>query len=160
VRKHLMWASATLALVIAACGGTSPTSQASPTASCVNAGAVHHAYVVVQHLSGATVQKCVGFAGDTLDGQSLMDQSGIEYRTQTFSFGKAVCQIDIEPAQYSTCLPPNQPSWWLFIESENAWTVASTGYTAVNLHDRGALGWRYVPASDASPSPPPVAVES
>jgi hypothetical protein len=160
VRKHLTWAGATLALVIAACGGASPTSQASPTASCVNAGSVHHAYVVVQHLSGASVQKCVGFAGDTIDGQSLMDQAGIEYQTQTFSFGKAVCQVDFEPAQFSTCLPPNQPSWWLFTETGGAWTVASTGYTTVNLHDKDALGWRYVPAADASPSPPPLATES
>jgi len=29
--------------------------------------------VVVEHQSGASFQKCVGFAGDTIDGQTLMD---------------------------------------------------------------------------------------
>ena len=160
MRNRLIWASATLALVIAACGGSSPTTQASPTNTCVNAAAAHHAYVVVQHQSGTSVQKCVGFAGDTIDGQSLMDQSGVEYQTQTFSFGKAVCQVDNEPAQYSTCFPPNQPTWWTFTEASGAWICAQTAYTAVTLHDKEAIGWRYVLTTDPCPTPPPLAKES
>jgi len=159
VRNRLIWASATLALVIAACG-SSPTSSASPAVSCVNASAAHHAYVVVEHLSGTSIQKCVGFAGDTIDGQSLMDQSTIRYQTQTFSFGKGVCAIDNEPAQYSECFPKDKPYWSLFIETSGAWTAAQTGYTAINLHDKEALGWRYVDSSDQNPSPPPVAKET
>jgi hypothetical protein len=154
VRQNLMWASATLALVIAACGGSSP---ASPTSSCANAGAANHAYVVVEHLSGTSIQKCVGFAGDTIDGQTLMDQSGVQYTAQTFSYGKAVCQVDNEPAQYSTCFPANQPYWALFVETGGAWASAATGYTAVTLHDKEALGWHYVQQSDPSPAPPPLA---
>ena len=159
MRNRLIWASATLALVIAACG-SSPTSSASPAVSCVNASAAHHAYVVVEHLSGTSIQKCVGFAGDTIDGQSLMDQSTIRYQTQTFSFGKGVCAIDNEPAQYSECFPKDKPYWSLFIETSGAWTAAQTGYTAINLHDKEALGWRYVDSSDQNPSPPPVAKET
>jgi hypothetical protein len=159
VRKHLIWASATLALVIAACGGSSPTSQASPTSSCVNAGAAHHAYVVVEHQSGTSLQKCVGFAGDTIDGQSLMDQSGVEYKAQTFSLGKAVCQVDNEPAQFSACFPQNQPYWALFIEIGGAWTTAPNGYTDAKLHDKEALGWHYVQQSATSPAPPPLAAQ-
>ena len=160
MRKHLLWASATLALVIAACGGSTPTSQASPTPSCANATAAHHAYVVVEHQSGASFQKCVGFAGDTIDGQTLMDQSGVKYRAQTFSFGKAVCQIDNEPAQYNECFPKNQPTWWTFVEAGGAWTCAQTGYTAVALHDKEAIGWRYILSTDPCPTPPPLAQES
>jgi hypothetical protein len=161
VRNHLIWASATLALVIAACGGSSPTSQASPTSSCANAGAAHHAYVVVQHLSGASLQKCVGFAGDTIAGPALMDQSGIEYLAQTTTSGKAVCQVDKEPAQFSTCFPQNQPYWALFIETGGTWTMAPRGLSDATLHDKEALGWhyvKYVPQSD--PSPPPLANQS
>ena len=154
MRKHLMWASATLALVIAACGGSSP--NASPTSSCVNSGAPHHAYLVVQHLSGASFQKCVGFAEDTIDGQSLMDKSGIEYQAQTFSFGKAVCQVDNEPAQFSKCFPQNAPYWALFIETGAVWASATAGYTEAKLHDKEALGWHYVQAADPSPAPPPL----
>jgi hypothetical protein len=155
VRKRLIWASATLTLVLAACGTLPATSAASPANPCVNAGAAHRAYVVVQHLAGGSGQKCVGFAGDTIDGQTLMDKSGFEYQAQTFSFGKAVCQIDNEPKQYSECFPKNQPYWALFVETGGAWATAQTGYTDITLHDKEAIGWHYVPATDASPAPPP-----
>jgi hypothetical protein len=159
VRNRLIWASATLALVIAACG-SSPSSSASTTNSCVNATAAHHAYVVVEHLSGASFQKCVGFAGDTIDGASLMDQSTISYQTQTFSFGKGVCAIDKEPAQFTECFPKDKPYWSLFIETGGAWAAAQTGYAAVNLHDKEALGWHYVDSADQNPAPPPLAKET
>jgi hypothetical protein len=159
VRNRLIWASATLALVIAACG-SSPTSSASPAVTCVNASAAHHAYVVVEHLSGTSVQKCVGFAGDTIDGASLMDQSTIAYQTQTFSFGKGVCSVDNEPAQFTECFPKDKPYWSLFVETAGVWAAPQTGYTAINLHDKDALGWRYVDAANQNPSPPPLAKES
>jgi hypothetical protein len=159
VRNRLIWASATLALVIAACG-SSPTSSASPANTCVNGGAAHHAYVVVEHLSGASIQKCVGFAGATIDGQALMDQSTIEYQKQTFSFGNGACQIDNEPAQFSECFPKNKPYWSLFVETGGAWAAAQTSYNAVNLQDKEALGWHYVDSSDQNPAPPPLAKES
>jgi hypothetical protein len=155
VRKRLFWASATLTLALAACGTLPTTSAASPASSCVNVGAAHRAYVVVQHLAGGSLQKCVGFAGDTIDGQTLMDESGIEYQVQTFSFGKGVCQVDNEPKQFSECFPKNQPYWALFVETGGVWATAQTGYTAVALHDNEAIGWRYVAATDASPAPPP-----
>jgi hypothetical protein len=159
VRNRLIWASATLALVIAACG-SSPTSSASPASSCVNNSAAHHAYVVVEHLSGTSVQKCVGFAGATIDGASLMDQSTIEFQKQTFSFGNGACQIDNEPAQFSECFPKNKPYWSLFVETGGAWAAGQTAYNAVNLHDKEALGWHYVDSSDQNPAPPPLAKET
>jgi hypothetical protein len=163
VRKHLIWTSATLALsitgAIAACGGSPAAANPSPTSSCVNAAAPRHAYVVVEHLSGATVQACVGFSTVAIDGQTLMDKSGIKYQFQKFSFGSAVCQIDSEPAQYSQCFPQNQPYWSLFIESGGKWAAAPTGYTDTVVHDKEALGWHYVQASDPSPAPPPAAKE-
>jgi hypothetical protein len=159
VRNRLIWASATLALVIAACG-SSPTSSASPANTCVNAGAAHHAYVVVEHLSGTSIQRCVGFAGATIDGQALMDQSTIEYQKQTYSFGNGACQIDNEPAQFTECFPKNKPYWSLFVETSGAWAAAQTSYNAVNLHDKEALGWHYVDSSDQNPAPPPLAKES
>jgi hypothetical protein len=160
VRKHLTWASATLAIVIAACGGTSPTATATPSPTCVNSSAPHHAYVVVQHLSGTSLQRCVGFAGDTIDGKSLMDQSGIPYQTQTFGSGLGMCAIDNEPAQYSECFPKDRPYWSLFVESAGAWTGAPVGFDQEKIHDTEALGWRYLLYTAASPSPPPLAKES
>lgn len=162
MRKHPIAASATLALLLAAACGGSPsagTTTTSPTNTCVNASAPHHAYVVVVHLStsAAPLQKCVGFSGDTIDGPTLMDESGVEFQAQTFSFGKAICQIDGEPQQYSKCFADNGPNWTLFVDSGGAWTLAQTGYTQVTLHDKEALGWRYT--ADASPAPPPLPKE-
>jgi hypothetical protein len=163
VRKHLIRTSATLALAligcsaIAACGGSPSTATTAPASTCVNASAPHHAYVVVQHLSGASVQKCVGFTTETIDGQTLMDQSKIQLETQTFSFGKAACQIDNEPAQFTKCTAPNQPYWSLWVETASKWDYAQTAYTDVKLHDREALGWRFVQPTDPSPAPPPLA---
>jgi hypothetical protein len=161
VRKHIAWASATLAMVlITACGSSSPTASATPSPTCVNPGMAHHAYVVVEHLSGASIQRCVGFTGDSIEGKSLMDQSGIKYETQTFSFGLGVCAVDNEPAQFSQCFPSGQPYWALFVEHSGVWAAAQTGFDQIALHDKDALGWRYVPAADATPSPPPPAKES
>lgn len=162
MRKHLTWASASLAIVLGAvgCGSTSPAASATPTPGCLNAGAPHHAYVVVQHLSGASIQRCVGFTGDAINGKTLMDQSTIPYQTQTFSFGLGVCAVDNEPQTFTECFPKNQPYWDLFVESGGSWSAAPVGFDQVSLKDRQALGWRYVSAADASPSPPPSVKES
>ena len=166
MRTHLIRTSATLALALAtlivaaafaACGGSSSSATASPAGTCINASASHHAYVVVQHLSGTAIQKCVGFTTDTIDGQALMDQSMIQFATQTFSFGKAACQIDNEPAQFTKCTAPSQPYWSLWVETATKWDYAQTAYTDVKLHDKEAIGWRYVQPTDPSPSPPPLA---
>jgi hypothetical protein len=165
VRRHHIRTSAKLALgliaiaiasLTSACGGSQSASP-SPTSSCVNASAPHHAYIVVEHLSGAVVQKCVGFTTSTIDGKTLMDQSGIEYQAQTFSFGSAVCQVDKEPQQFTQCFPQNMPYWALFIEAGGTWTTAQNGYTQAVLNDKDALGWHYVQAADPSPAPPPPA---
>ena len=160
MRKVLASASATLALFIAACGSSSsPTATATtPSPTCTGSGTLH-AYVVVEHLSGATAQGCVAFTG-TITGKQLMDQSGISYVTQTFSFGLGVCSVDNEPATFTECFPKGQPYWSLFVEHAGAWTVAQTGFDQLTMNDKDALGWRYVPAADASPSPPPLAHES
>ena len=159
--KHLACASASLAIVLAAagCGPSSPAASATPSPTCVNASAPHHAYVVVQHLSGALVQRCVGFTGDTINGKALMDQSKVPYQTQTFSFGLGICSVDNEPQTFTQCFPANQPYWSLFVEDGGTWTLAQQGFDQLSLKDHEALGWRYVPAADQSPSPPPPAKE-
>lgn len=92
-----------------------------------------------------------------IDGQTLMDQSGVEYQAHSLSHGKAVCQVDSEPAEFSQCFPPQQPYWALFIESSGKWASATGGFTEAKLHDGDALGWHYVAAADPSPAPPPLA---
>ena len=113
-------------------------------------------------MNGKTLQGCVSFAASagTIGGKQLMDQSGINYQTQTFSFGPGVCAIDNEPATFTQCFAQGQPYWSLFVEQGGAWTAAQTGFDQIQLHDKDALGWRFVPAADQTPSPPPAAHES
>ena len=157
VRKFLVAASAILAFVISACGGSSTASSTNSGTTCVNASAAHRAYVVVQHLDGKSLQKCVGFDGVTIDGKTLMDQSGVKYETQTFSFGVGMCAIDSEPKTFTECFPKNAPYWSLWVETNGQWVVAATGFTDTKVGDKEALGWRYVQPTDPSPSPPPLA---
>ena len=158
MRRHFLWAGATLALLIAACGGSQTASTGSSSATggaCLNPAAAHRAYVVVQHQSGGTVQRCVGFSGDEVDAATLMKQSKIQYQAQTTSFGLAVCQIDNEPARFSECFPQGKPYWSLWVESAGSWSMSQVGFSEVKLHDREVLGWHYVPQTGPSPAPPP-----
>ena len=147
-------------LVLIACG---PASAASPTPTaaasrivCVDAGAANHAYIVVQHMSGAWVERCIGFAPSFIDGQTIMDRSGIEYQTLTVGTTRVVCQVDLEPRQMAACVNPDQPHWALFVEVGGHWSLSRAGFNDLPLYDKQALGWRYVRASDTSPSPPPL----
>lgn len=159
MRRSTMTASAILAgMIVAACGGSAGTGAQSPApqAACVNAKAAHHAYVVVEHMDAKETQKCVGFDGASIGGEQLMKDSGVELQSQTYSFGKAVCQLDNEPKSFTECLPKNAPYWSLFVyQKQGGWQTPQTGYTGVQVQDGGALGWRYVSATEASPSPPP-----
>ena len=155
MRIHLV-AGITLAVVVAACSSPRATSSAGQFTACTNNSAAHHAYVVVQHLSGASFQRCVGFDGSEIGGQALMDESGIQYGAHQLSSGKAVCQVDHEPQQYSQCFPPNRPHWALFVDINGKWASAPGGFTETQLHDAEALGWHYVAATDSAPAPPPL----
>ena len=158
MRNHLLSGAVTLVL-IAACGASAASVSTSTGTSspCVSANAPHRAYVVVEHHSGATMQNCVGFSGDFIDGQTLMDRSGFQYEAQGITSARVVCQIDFEPKQLSQCVPANQAYWALFIESGGRWTNAPGGLNAVRLQDKEAIGWHYVGATDRPPAPPPLA---
>src|SRR2546426_410362 len=102
------------------------------------------------------IKRCIGFAPTYIDGQTIMDRSGIQYQVQYLEAGKAVCQVDLEPRQYRECVSPNSPRWALFIESQGRWSKAPGGYTDIQLGDGDALGWRYVRAEDQAPGSPPL----
>ncbi len=159
MRKHIAAASAILAATItlaAACVGN-PTAGPAATgkATCLNAGASHKAHVVVAHLSGSSLDRCVGFSGESMAGIDLLKQSGIEYSAQKASFGTAICQIDNEPAAFSSCFPAGAPFWALWVSTGGTtWKVSNVGIDDLTFKNGDALGWRYT-AADASPAPPP-----
>jgi hypothetical protein len=160
LRKPASVGLAGLALFVAAAcgGGNTPQPAAVSTPACINASAPHKVHLVVEHQSGTTVDKCVGFSTAKEAGADLMTASGIDFKTQHFSFGDAACAIDGEPASFDTCLPQGAPYWALWTSTAGGpWVTAQTGFTGVQLGDGDALGWRYTPSSETNPPPPPPA---
>ena len=145
------------ALALAACG-SSPAAKAPDTSvhhSCSGVAGKYHAFIVVVHGSGTTLDACAGFNGPKVSGYSLMKDSHLELATQTTKYGPAVCQVDNEPAHYSQCLPANAPYWALWIWNGSAWDMAQVGYADAMFVDQQAMGWVYTPQTAASPAPPP-----
>jgi hypothetical protein len=153
--RNLLTTTAVALLLAAACGGGAAGSPPTPSAAaavntCAKAHQSKHlAYLVVQHLSGQTIERCAGFDGDAIEAGAVMNGTGIQYQV----VGTMVCQIDREPQQVSAC-SPDQAHWSLWVYMAGAWTAPIAGYGQIQLHDREALGWRYVVSPDPSPSPP------
>jgi hypothetical protein len=149
-----------LALLAAACGGGgggggATSSSPTPTAAAVNTCAKAHqskhlAYLVVQHLSGQTIERCAGFDGDSIDGATVMQETGTQFQAGS----TAMCQVDDEPQQFSDC-SAEQAHWSLWLYRDGAWTAQTGAFGQLQLHDRDALGWRYVASPVPPPSPPP-----
>ena len=133
-----------------------PGSAARPT--CAFASGAHHVAVVVEHGSGAVLTACVAFDAAQLTGEQVMQQSGIEYGTASYGgLGKAVCQVDNEPASYPpSCWTATSRYWAMYVSrSGGSWAVSSQGVSSQQFHDGDALGWHYVPQSGAGGGPPP-----
>lgn len=146
-----------LAVLLFVCSPQCGGAQMSNTSLvCSGSSTAHRAYVVVEHGSGTSITRCVAFSAEVLAGEDAMRQSGIQYQAQATSSGKAMCQIDREPATFDRCFPLNQPYWALFVESGGRWSSAPSGYTDVRLHNGEAMGWHYVPSTDVAPAPPPL----
>lgn len=77
-----------------------------------------------------------------------MNASGLSYATVQYGgLGRAVCQIDGEPATYPpSCFNSNSPYWSMFVSKAGGpWVVARLGVSAQQLADGDALGWRFIP---------------
>lgn len=155
--RRLWPASATLAAILFLCACGSGTAQSSaPPASCGSVSAPHTATVVVTHSDGTTKQRCIGFSGATISGSQLMQKSRFEFVTQTYSYGKAACEIDNQPRHFTECLPKSGDYWALYVLPAGGgdWQPAQNGYATTVVKPGGALGWRYE-SETASPAPVP-----
>jgi hypothetical protein len=106
-------------------------------------------------MSGAWFESCIGFNPVFIDGQTIMDRSGIEYQAQPVASGRVVCQIDLEPARIGDCADQTWPRWVAFVEVDGRWTQVGSDYGGVRLYDRQAIGWRFAMTSAAGPPPQP-----
>jgi len=136
----------------------SATSLGPSIAGCAQAASVHHAALVVEHGDGAVITVCVSFTADSITGDQLLASSRVQYSTQYFGgAGKAVCQIDGEPAQYpSTCWTASNAYWAMFVSrAGGSWVTSSLGISSQTFRDGDAEGFRYEGQSDSSVPPSP-----
>ncbi|MGH7704382.1 MAG: hypothetical protein ACRENY_00800 [Candidatus Dormibacteria bacterium] len=154
--RSSQWASALLAtiamgLVISACGGggSSP-----PTGGATCTGSGHSVELVAELGDHKVVDRCVPFSGTEISGETALRKSGIEFASQHFSYGDALCQIDHEPRSYTSCFPSGAPYWALFVWSAGKWKSSSTGISDVKLTPGEAEGLRYDPSSGTAAPPP------
>ncbi|MGA3183020.1 MAG: hypothetical protein ABSE52_00265 [Candidatus Dormibacteria bacterium] len=126
------------------------------TSLCSAATYPHQVALVVELGDGESVGRCVGFNASSISGDEVLRASGLEYATQGYgSLGQAVCQVDEEPAAYSTCLPSSGSYWALFTaRGGGAWQPADVGISSVELASGDAEGLRYDPETGPDPAPP------
>jgi hypothetical protein len=159
VRGILLRLAVALPLVAGGLGVASGLGRAGPAAPlCAQAGSTHRVALVVEHGDGRVIRICVGFpaTASTTNALAVLQSSGVENGTQSYgSLGMAICQIDNEPAQYTTCLPAAGSYWVLFIShAGGAWSTSSLGASFAKVASGDGVGFRYDPQTGSYPPPP------
>jgi hypothetical protein len=124
-------------------------------APCAAAAYSSHVTLVIEHGDGGVVGLCVGFDGTSISGEEILQASGLEYATAGYgSLGDAVCQIDDEPAAYSSCLPSGGSYWVVFVSrGGGSWQTAGSGISTLTFASGDAEGLRYDSQSGVDPPP-------
>jgi hypothetical protein len=157
VSRTLVRLAVALPLLTGGLGVTSSVGGGGPAAPlCAQAGATRRVALVVEHGDGGLVRICVGFTAPTVTALTVLQSSGLEIGTESYgSLGTAICQIDHEPLQYTTCLPATGSYWVLFLShAGGAWTTSSHGASSATVADGDGVGFRYDPQAGADPPPP------
>jgi hypothetical protein len=157
VSRTLLRLAVALPLLAGGLGAASTVAGAGPAAPlCAQAGATHRVALVVEHGDGRVIRICVGFTASTVTALTVLQSSGLEIGIESYgSLGTAICQIDHEPAQYTTCLPTTGSYWVLFLSrAGGAWTTSSRGASSATVTDGDGVGFRYDPQAGADPPPP------
>jgi hypothetical protein len=139
----------------------SATKAGPSIAGCAQASSLHRAALVVEHGGGAVVTVCVPFTEDSITGDQLLARSQVQYATADYGgTGKAVCQVDHEPAQYPpSCWTASSPYWAMYVSrGGGSWTFSSLGISSQTFQDGDAEGFRYEGQSDNSLPPSPQGV--
>jgi len=122
---------------------------------CAHAASSHRVALVVEHGDGQVIRRCIGFDGSTISAVALLQASGLEIGLESYgSLGDGVCQIDHEPAGYTTCLPASGSYWVLFIShARGAWAISTKGASSTYAGGGDDIGFRFDPVG--GPDPPP-----
>ena len=137
-------------------------SRVGPVAGgCAQASSAHHAALVVEHGDGAVARVCVSFTAASITGDQVLALSHVQYATADYGgTGKAVCQIQGEPASYPPgCWTASSPFWAMFVSrAGGSWLTSSLGISSQTFRDGDAEGFRYERQSDNSAPPSPAGV--
>lgn len=134
-----------------------PRAPLHPT--CVNAEALHHAAVVIEHSDGSVITRCVGFDVDSVTGEDLLTSSGIEWEQpgDYGGMGAEVCQIDNEPATYPAGCWTSTSRYWAFYAATDGggWQYSrGEGASSRRFRDGDAAGFHYQPQGPMDLYPP------
>ncbi|MGO8686662.1 MAG: hypothetical protein ACLQT7_05660 [Candidatus Dormibacteria bacterium] len=145
-----------IAVLGAAVGLGGSAARLFPAAStCTAAAYSGHVTLVVEHGDARVIGLCIGFDGSSITGEEILQASGLEYATAGYAtLGDAVCQIDDEPAAYTSCLPSSGPYWVVFVaRGGGAWQAGGNGISTETFASGDAEGFRYDPQEGADPPP-------
>ena len=111
------------------------------------------AAIVVQHADGSLITSCVSFDGDEIDGEDLLNQSGINYMADFGnSMGSILCSIEGKGCDFPNekcfcqCSQPGSCAYWsYFIKDESGgWIYAPIGARLRKVHDGDVDAWIWV----------------
>jgi hypothetical protein len=157
MHRRLIRVALALPLLASGVGVASGAAMVGPAAPlCAQAASTHRVGLVVEHGDGRVIRICVGFNTATITALTVLQSSGLEIGTESYgSLGTAVCQIDHEPPQYTTCLPATGSYWVLFLShAGGAWATSARGASSATVADGDDVGFRYDPQAGADPPPP------
>jgi hypothetical protein len=156
VTRRLLRVALAVPLLAIGLGTASAAARVGPAEPlCVQAASAYHAGIVVELGNGQVVRQCVGFNSSTITALAVLDGSGIQHETESYGgLGEAVCQIDDEPASYTSCLPTSGSYWVFFIwRGGGPWSSSPQGVSVATVGDGDDVGFRYDPLAGADPPP-------
>jgi hypothetical protein len=156
VTRRLLRVALAMPLLAIGLGTASAAARVGPAKPlCVQAASAYHAGIVVELGNRQVVRQCVGFNTSTITALAVLDGSGIQHETESYGgLGEAVCQIDDEPASYTSCLPTSGSYWVFFIwRGGGSWSSSPQGVSVATVGDGDDVGFRYDPLAGADPPP-------
>lgn len=111
------------------------------------------AAIVVQHADGNTTSECVTFEGEKIDGEELLNLSGIPYVADFGnSMGSILCSIEGEGCDFPgekcfcQCSEPGSCAYWAYFVKDEVgnWIYAPIGARLREVVDGDLDAWMWI----------------
>ncbi|MBA3946419.1 MAG: hypothetical protein H0X37_17880 [Herpetosiphonaceae bacterium] len=127
------------------------------------AAASHRAGIVVQFGDGHVATACIAFAGPSISGFDLLQQSGLQIVAQTDGGNALVCKIDQQGCTFPNqaclcqCAGGTACRYWAYWHlNAGHWQFSTLGASSTEVQSGGVDGWAWGGGSVASGSQPPL----